>query len=106
MTIWPEEIRTKLEKIIETYKEASLGIQNFDLDEFLLRWILIPTVPVIGNASSKCSSACIENGYVDFRYVPPDRRSGNSHSKCYCLTEDEAKVKRRIPKGMRIDDWR
>ena len=50
----------------------------------------------------RCSKICLSKGYIDFRLRPEGRFS---KSVCYCLAEDDLRVKSKIPKGARVKNF-
>jgi hypothetical protein len=46
-----------------------------------------------------CENKCMKSGYYSFRFKPDGRYSDEA---CYCLSEEESKIKDKIPKGKKI----
>lgn len=75
----------------------------------ILKWVFVPVIVVsivlllfdFSTAHSKCEDVCLEKGFADSRYTPSSGRSGSPET-CHCLTEEESRIKNRIPKGTRV----
>ena len=53
---------------------------------------------------SKCEDFCQEKGYPGFRYrAPHNGRHRNSPARCDCLTEQDTKIKNKVPRGVEVD---
>lgn len=70
----------------------------------VLKWIFLPVIAVamgyvlinLTTDRHACKSICYEKGFSDYRYNTRGNAPSNS---CFCLTEEESKLTRRIPKG-------
>ncbi len=74
------------------------------IEEGILKWVVAPFIVILlltmfisnSNSINECEARCIDRGYADFRH----RATGKmTSSACYCLTEDESKVKQRFLNG-------
>jgi len=73
-----------------------------DFEFSVLKWvILLVVIPSlffscvsITSKHSQCKQACVEKLFYESRYARGDG--------CYCLTEDESRIKNRIPTGAKI----
>ena len=52
----------------------------------------------ITRGDRQCNNICEEKGYAGYRYNAPGRY-GSNPGFCTCLTEEETKIKKRVPKG-------
>lgn len=87
---------------------ASIDKVPASFELWVLKWIFGPflliTLGYIMFADHKnrveCETACSERGYEGFRHAEGPRFSDTFI--CTCLTEEDLKIKDRIPKGVRI----
>ncbi len=86
---------TKIERKIEAWVERA---GKYFL--VLLSLIFIGSLVVVSYERNLCSRKCLNKGFVDYRYKPFGRLSS---SACYCLNKQEAELKRKVPRGTRID---
>ena len=74
------------------------------IEIWILKWIVAPFMGVlllygfISNSKSinECETRCIDRGYVDFRHQASGKMTS---SACYCLTEEESKIKHSFLNG-------
>lgn len=79
------------------------------LEQIIFKWVFLPILACgllyilfqFIQGDNKCESICMKKGFHDFRYIPRSRVSLGNY-KCYCLTEEESKIKNPIPKGTRV----
>jgi hypothetical protein len=75
------------------------------IEVWILKWIVAPFIAIllisglVRNSSSidECDSVCSNKGYADFRHRASGKRA------CYCLTEEESKVKNKFINGTKVD---
>ncbi|WGL18331.1 hypothetical protein PVT68_08555 [Microbulbifer bruguierae] len=75
----------------------------------IFKWVFLPVMALgafavfsdISEGRSKCEAICMERGFHGFRYTPSGRY-GIGGNNCYCLTEEESNMKKRIPKGTQV----
>jgi hypothetical protein len=78
-------------------------------EKIIFKWIFLPLVLIgliylftgITKDRYKCKSVCEEKGYFDFRFQPSGRY-GISPRKCYCYTEEEARLPMGQKKGIQV----
>ncbi|HWV15679.1 MAG TPA: hypothetical protein VN030_09605 [Cellvibrio sp.] len=76
---------------------------------WIFKWIAMPIMIVcilIGlfawfKNHSRCESICEEKGFAGYRYKPSGKY-GSSEKTCTCFTEEDAKIKDRVPEGTRV----
>ena len=75
----------------------------------IFKWIFLPIIFLgilmmlleITEGRSKCKEICEQKGYPGLRYTPESSYGIRPH-KCHCLTAEELKIKKGIPKGTRV----
>ena len=80
-----------------------------DMKHLSPKWLIIPAGLLLylllqmEEGKSNCKNACEVEGYNHFRYQPEYRSKYNATpERCTCLTEEESKIKSRIPKGIQL----
>lgn len=86
-----------------------LGINgSTKFEHAILTWVLAPLVLIsllialfnIKIDRGRCQSICANKEYAGFRYHPKSRSAPKG--QCHCLTDEEVKLKNRVPKGNRV----
>ncbi|WP_020559633.1 hypothetical protein [Thiofilum flexile] len=80
-----------------------------DFELWIVKYIVLPLMCIallkgcfdITNKNNICKVDCKKSGFAGFSYIPP-HSYGYGGDKCYCLTEEDMKVKNKIPRGVEI----
>ncbi len=80
-------------------KYDALWLNKTTLSIFLI--IIFVSMYFVTNGSRKCENVCEEKGFAGSRYKPPGKYSRGSGA-CYCFTDEEMKLKNRIPPGVKV----
>ncbi|GAB1266721.1 hypothetical protein NBRC116492_35310 [Aurantivibrio infirmus] len=63
----------------------------------IVKWVLLPSLIAAGiigfyvtsNAKKECIKICARNGDGNFHFEPPNVKTGEFSSKCYCFSGGE-----------------
>ena len=69
----------------------------------IVLYILFLMFSSLVKGRSKCETICLEKGFPSFSYAPTSHgRYSTTRESCSCISEEESKVKNRLPKGTRV----